>query len=29
VARMGAEKARISASETVKLVREIIGFKEI
>ncbi|MEI6764124.1 MAG: tryptophan--tRNA ligase [Bacteroidota bacterium] len=29
VARMGAEKARISASETVKQVREIIGFKEI
>jgi tryptophanyl-tRNA synthetase len=27
VARMGAEKARESASKTVKDVREIIGFK--
>jgi len=27
VARMGAEKARESASKTVKEVREIIGFK--
>lgn len=27
VARMGAEKARVSASKTIKDVREIIGFK--
>jgi hypothetical protein len=27
VVRMGAEKAKASASKTVKEVREIIGFK--
>jgi tryptophanyl-tRNA synthetase len=28
VAKMGAEKARFSASKTIKEVREIIGFRQ-
>jgi tryptophanyl-tRNA synthetase len=29
VARMGAEKARVSASKTIREVREIIGFRPV